>query len=125
MFGASSTPASGYGADRLGDDVLAVIEKLAISKPVLAGHSLGGEELSSIGSRYPEKVAGLIYLDAGYSYAFYAPGLEPFPEPPPPNAPMPPVIRGIMEGTQQYTKIPVSILAICALPHDICGFRST
>ena len=73
-FGDSSAPASGYGADRLGDDVLAVIDALKISKPVLAGHSLGGEELSSIGSRHPEKVAGLIYLDAGYSYAFYAPG---------------------------------------------------
>ena len=67
-----------------------MIEKLAISKPVLAGHSLGGEELSSIGSRHPEQVAGLIYLDAGYSYAFYAPGIDPFPEPPPPNAPVPP-----------------------------------
>jgi len=66
-FGDSSAPASGYGADRLGDDVLAVIDALKISKPVLAGHSLGGEELSSIGSRYPERVAGLIYLDAGYS----------------------------------------------------------
>ena len=117
-FGASSVPASGYGADRLGDDVLAVIEKLAISKPVLAGHSLGGEELSSIGSRHPEKVAGLIYLDAGYSYAFYASGVDQFPEPPSPNAPMPPVIRDIMAGTQQYTKIPVPILAIYALPHD-------
>jgi pimeloyl-ACP methyl ester carboxylesterase len=117
-FGASSAPASGYGADTLGDDVLAVIDKLAISKPVLAGHSLGGEELSSIGSRHPEKVAGLIYLDAGYSYAFYVPGIDPFPEPPPPNAPMPPVIRDIMTGMQQYTKIPVPILAIYAVPHD-------
>ena len=54
-FGDSSAPASGYGADRLGDDVLAVIDALKISKPVLAGHSLGGEELSSIGSRHPEK----------------------------------------------------------------------
>ena len=26
-----------------------------------------------MGSRYPEKIAGLIYLDAGYSYAFYDP----------------------------------------------------
>jgi pimeloyl-ACP methyl ester carboxylesterase len=41
---------------------------------VLAGHSLAGEELSSIGSRHPEKVSGLIYLDAGYAYAFYVPG---------------------------------------------------
>jgi pimeloyl-ACP methyl ester carboxylesterase len=27
--------------------------------------------LSSIGSRHPEKVAGLIYLDAAYQYAYY------------------------------------------------------
>ena len=115
-FGDSSAPASGYGADRLGDDVLAVIDTLKINQPVLAGHSLGGEELSSIGSRHPEKVAGLIYLDAGYSYAFYAPGVEPFP--PPPTTPLPPIIESIMTGTQKYTKIPVPILAIYALPHD-------
>ena len=38
---------------------------------MLAGHSLAGQELSSIGSRHPEKVSGLIYLDAAYPYAFY------------------------------------------------------
>jgi non-heme chloroperoxidase len=70
-FGASSAPASGYSADRLADDVLTVMEALKLNRPVLVGHSLGGEELSSIGSRHPDKVAGLIYLDAGYSYAFY------------------------------------------------------
>jgi len=70
-FGASSAPASGYGADRLGDDVLAVIDALKIAKPVLVGHSIAGEEMSSIGSRHPESVAGLIYLDAGYAYALY------------------------------------------------------
>lgn len=72
--GASSAPApeeGNYAADRLGDDVLAVIEALKLDRPVLVGHSLAGEELSSIGSRYPEKVSGLIYLDAGYSYANY------------------------------------------------------
>ena len=73
-FGASSAPLpanNNYSADRLGDDVLAVLEALKLSHPVLAGHSIAGEELSSIGSRHPEKVAGLIYLDAGYAYAFY------------------------------------------------------
>ena len=70
-FGQSSVPSSGYSADRLGDDVLAVIDSLGLKQPVLAGHSLAGEELSSIGSRFPEKVAGLIYLDAAYAYAFY------------------------------------------------------
>ncbi|HET9167105.1 MAG TPA: alpha/beta hydrolase, partial [Candidatus Angelobacter sp.] len=72
-FGDSSVPDSGYGADRLGDDVLAVIEALKLERPVIAGHSIAGEELSSIGSRHSEKVAGLIYLDAGYQYAFYNP----------------------------------------------------
>jgi non-heme chloroperoxidase len=70
-FGRSSSPAVGYAADRLGDDVLAVMDSLGLHRPVLAGHSLAGEELSSIGSRHAEKVAGLIYLDAGYDYAFY------------------------------------------------------
>ncbi len=73
-FGASSVPEptnDNYSADRLGDDVLAVIDSLKIDRPVLAGHSIAGGELSSIGSRHPEKVAGLIYLDAAYGYAFY------------------------------------------------------
>jgi len=75
-FGASSTPApddSNYTADRLGDDVLKVIDALGVKKPVLIGHSIAGEELSSIGSRFPDKVAGLIYLDADYTYALYSP----------------------------------------------------
>jgi pimeloyl-ACP methyl ester carboxylesterase len=73
-FGASSQPAptvDNYSARRLGDDVLAVMDALKINRPVLVGHSVAGEELSSVGSRYPEKVAGLIYLDAGYGYAYY------------------------------------------------------
>ncbi|MFY9852725.1 MAG: alpha/beta hydrolase [Terracidiphilus sp.] len=73
-YGKSSVPMTAeanYSADRLGDDVLAVIEQLKLVKPVLVGHSIAGEELSSIGTRFPEKVAGLVYLDAGYAYAFY------------------------------------------------------
>ena len=71
--GKSSAPESGYLADRLGDDVLAVIDALKLDHPVLVGHSIAGQELSSIGSRHPEKVAGLIYLDAAAPYAFYQP----------------------------------------------------
>jgi non-heme chloroperoxidase len=70
-YGASSVPADGYSADRLGDDVIEVMDQLKIRRPVLVGHSIAGEELSSIGSRHPEKVAGLVYLDAGYAYAYY------------------------------------------------------
>jgi pimeloyl-ACP methyl ester carboxylesterase len=70
-FGNSSHPASGYLADTLANDVLAVLDSLGIRAPVLIGHSIAGEELSSIGSRHPERVAGLVYLDAGYPYAIY------------------------------------------------------
>jgi non-heme chloroperoxidase len=70
-YGASSSPPSGYSADRLGDDVLSVLNSLKLNHPVLIAHSIGGEELSSVGTRYPEKVAGLVYLDAGYPYAYY------------------------------------------------------
>jgi pimeloyl-ACP methyl ester carboxylesterase len=62
-FGASSKPTGGYRTDRRADDVLAIIDSLKLTKPVVAGHSLGGEDLSSIGARHAERVAGLIYLD--------------------------------------------------------------
>ena len=75
-FGKSSAPPpteENYAADRLGDDVLAVIDTLRLDRPVLAGHSIAGEELSSVGSRHPEKIAGLVYLEAGLAYAYYDP----------------------------------------------------
>lgn len=59
-----------YDADRLGDDVLSVLDQLNLQNPVLVGHSFAGEEMSSVGSRFPNRVAGLIYLDAAFRYAF-------------------------------------------------------
>jgi pimeloyl-ACP methyl ester carboxylesterase len=113
-FGDSGAPSSGYAADRLGDDVLAVLEALKIVKPVIAGHSLGGEELSSIGTRHPEKVAGLIYLDAGFSYAFDDGSVE---QPPQPTGGQAGPASAIMAGTQKYKNIHGPILAIFAQPH--------
>lgn len=78
--GASDKPkptVANYAADRLGDDVLAVMEALKIARPVLAGHSIAGGELSSVGSRHPEKVAGLVYMDAAYVYSYYDPAVMP------------------------------------------------
>jgi pimeloyl-ACP methyl ester carboxylesterase len=72
--GASSKPEpndTNYSASRLGEDVLAVIDGLHLNKPVLIGHSIAGEELSFIGSNQPQKVSGLIYLEATYPYALY------------------------------------------------------
>src|ERR1700682_3132182 len=65
-YRASSVPASGYSANRLGDAVLAGLEALKLARAVFVGPSIAGEELSSVGTRRRERVAGLIYLDAGY-----------------------------------------------------------
>ena len=72
-YGASSAPdpiGDNYAADRLGDDVLSVLDQLNIQHPVLIGHSFAGEELSSICSRFPARAAGYVYLDASFRYAF-------------------------------------------------------
>ena len=94
-FGESGFSPENWGADRLGDDVLAVLDALNLKKPVLVGHSLGGEELSSIATRYPSRVAALVYLEAAYPYAFdngKGPTMKEFedlrnlaPKPPPPD----------------------------------------
>jgi len=70
-FGASGVPKHNYDADHLGDDVAAVLTGLNIVRAVVVGHSIAGEELSSLAERYPERVAGLVYLDAAYGYAYY------------------------------------------------------
>jgi len=45
------------------------MKALDIDHPVLVGHSMAGEELSSVGSRFSDKVSGLIYLDAATDFA--------------------------------------------------------
>jgi non-heme chloroperoxidase len=168
-FGASSVPISRYDSDRLGDDVLAVLDSLKLYKPVLVGLSFGGAELSSVGSRRPDRVSGLVYLDAAYQYAFddgTGSTLEDFQRVAPPQPPLPAAadlasfvayqswferINGIaypeaefrqtmssgpdgsvgemrtpasvpaaaLAGMKKYTSIPVPVLAIFAIPHDL------
>src|SRR5262245_59115608 len=63
-FGALSVPKQGYDAHRLADDVLAVLDTLRLERPVVIGHSVAGEELSSLAARYPLRASGIVYLDA-------------------------------------------------------------
>lgn len=63
-FGASSHPPTGYDDQRLADDVLRVLDALQLDHPVLAGHSMAGGELTTIGRQHSDRVSGLIYVDA-------------------------------------------------------------
>src|ERR1035441_9370425 len=60
-YGASSHPESGFSTERLGEDVVAVLDALHLTAPVLAGHSLGGQELTAVASAHPSRIAGLVY----------------------------------------------------------------
>ena len=112
-FGLSSAPPSGYGPDRLADDVLEAIDLLKLKKPILIGHSIAGQELSSIGSRRPDKIAGLIYIDAGASFAYYDPTVgDNFAKMD--LAVFPPIIRTMLEARQKYTRIQAPVLAMFA-----------
>jgi pimeloyl-ACP methyl ester carboxylesterase len=167
-YGASTIAPSGYEANRLGDDVLAVLNSLNLQSPLLVGHSIAGEELSWVGSRHPDRVAGLVYLDAAYEYAFdngkgtsraELNELErTIPAPPPPSdsdlasyralqdwwarvrgfrmpeadfrqgrwtnsdgtpgerrTPLK-IPQMVLDGTAKFSKIDVSVLALCAMP---------
>ncbi len=63
-FGSSTHPDSGYGQQRLADDVLQVLDALKLVAPVVAGHSMSGEELTTLGDEHSDRLAGLVYLDA-------------------------------------------------------------
>jgi len=63
-YGASSQPASGYDNQRLANDILQVLDRLNITRPVLAGHSMAGGEITTLAGQHPQRVAGLAYIDA-------------------------------------------------------------
>jgi non-heme chloroperoxidase len=60
----SSGKKDGYDSERLGLDVLAVLDRLRLDAPVLIGHSIAGYELSWIAANRPARVSGVVYLDA-------------------------------------------------------------
>ena len=62
--GASDHPPTGYDPQRRADDVFEVIGSLGLQKPILIGHSCGGAILHTLGAQHPDRVGGLVYLDA-------------------------------------------------------------
>jgi pimeloyl-ACP methyl ester carboxylesterase len=130
-FGDSSKPPpteDNYNADRLGDDVLAVLAALKLDHPVLAGHSIAGEDLSSIGARNPGSVSALIYLDAAQPYSFLEIkniGRPSGTESTMMKTPSRPVLslmsgarEAIMNGIRDYAGIKPPFLAFVPVPHQ-------
>jgi non-heme chloroperoxidase len=64
-YGQSST-GSGFSMEELASDIVRVLDKEDLNGPVLVGNGLAGEELSWIATRWPNRVAALVYLNAAY-----------------------------------------------------------
>ena len=64
-YGWSSPSKDAYTSEDVVNDLALVLEKLAIKPPyILVGHSFGGLNMRLFASKYPEKVAALILIDA-------------------------------------------------------------
>lgn len=85
-YGASSQPATGYDIQARVADLLAVLDSLRLARVVLVGHSIAGDELTAFAGQYPDRVAGLVYLDAAYDHSGLTPILTDVPAPPPMSA---------------------------------------
>ena len=62
--GASDRPSTGYDPQRRAGDILEVVNALGMRRPILVGNSCGGAILHSLGAQHPDRIGGLVYLDA-------------------------------------------------------------
>ena len=63
-FGDSAEPDSPRGVPEYADDILSLMERDGISEAVLVGHSFGGRVALEIAAKHPERVRGLVLVDA-------------------------------------------------------------
>lgn len=117
--GRSSHPDSSYTPNRLGDDVVAVLDSLHVEHPVLIGHSFGGAQLSNVGVRYPKRVAGLVYLDAGYGPAYIDSTRDTLDVSPDTSIHCPCSVHELLDRNEYHVHhIPVPVLSIFSVQAD-------
>ena len=63
--GLSDKPQTGYSEEHHLNDLKCVLDDLELENAILMGHSLGGYISMGFAARHPERVAGLILIDAG------------------------------------------------------------
>ena len=67
--GESARPNSGYDVPSRTRDDIDVLDSLGIKSALFVGHSVAGDELTELATHYPDRVIGLVYLDAAYDRA--------------------------------------------------------
>ena len=60
---------SGYALADAAEDARRLLDALGIDRAHVAGHSMGGGEVSALAARHPGRVARIVYLDGAYDWA--------------------------------------------------------
>jgi N-formylmaleamate deformylase len=71
--GLSEKPPTGYSLEERAADIAGLIDALSLDRPILFGHSLGGQAAMAIAAFYPQKVGGVVLEDPAW---FADPGDE-------------------------------------------------
>ncbi|MGF3055686.1 alpha/beta fold hydrolase [Microbacterium sp. YY-01] len=56
-----------FTADNARDDLLALLDECRLTRPIVVGHSLGGNLAQSLVRHHPQRVGGIIVLDATWN----------------------------------------------------------
>jgi pimeloyl-ACP methyl ester carboxylesterase len=63
--GDSVAPESGYRPEDFVADAIAVMDAVALSRPIVVGHSMGGAHAMALAGLHPDRVRGLVLVDVG------------------------------------------------------------
>ena len=63
--GDSKKPATGYAPDHFAADAVAVMDAMAMARPLVVGHSMGGFHATALTVLHPERVRALVLVDVG------------------------------------------------------------
>jgi pimeloyl-ACP methyl ester carboxylesterase len=67
--GHSDAPTGPYDQKTLVEDLRQLLDRLGIARTNLLGWSMGGNEITEFAGRYPDRVEGLVFLEAGYDWS--------------------------------------------------------
>lgn len=64
--GQTASPISGYDTRTRIEDIRAFLDSFSITKVILIGHSIAGDEITLFSAKYPERISAAVYIDAAY-----------------------------------------------------------
>ena len=74
--GESAAPADGYDSPTVAGDLAAFVEALGLERPLIVGHSWGGNVALEYAATHPERPAGLVLVDGGFLELSAQPGMS-------------------------------------------------